>query len=66
MFCKWIGHKKKLNPKPIILWGRKANGTDFFVADFINSNQIINEINFNGVGMEGRLSEKHRKKTWSS
>ena len=36
----------------------------FFVADFINSDQILNEINFNGgVGLEARLGEKHLKDT---
>lgn len=36
----------------------------FFVADFINSDQILNEIEFNGgLGLEGRLSEKLLKDT---
>lgn len=36
----------------------------FFVADFINSDRILNYINFNeGVGLEVRLGEKHLKDT---
>lgn len=36
----------------------------FFVADFISSDQILNEMNFNGrVGPGPRLSEKHLSKT---
>lgn len=36
----------------------------FFVADFINSDQILNEINFNeGIGLETWLGEKLLKDT---
>lgn len=36
----------------------------FSVAGFINSDQILNEINFNeGVRLEAKLGEKHLKGT---
>lgn len=65
IFCKYIGCKKKLNPKPhYFMREREGQMAQIFLLHFISSDQILNKMNFNeGVGLKARLCEKHLQKS---